>query len=62
MASRAVVGANMPLTGLASVTATKTDFLRVTLTVPEGADNSFQGLNSTISFAFTAIQRAAGNK
>lgn len=62
LASRGVTGSNLTLTGLASLAATKTDFLRVTLTVPSTADNTFQGLNSTMSFSFDAIQRAAGNK
>lgn len=62
LASRGVTGSNLALTGLASVTATKTDYLRVQLTVPAAADNTFQGLNSTMNFSFDAIQRAAGNK
>jgi spore coat-associated protein N len=62
LASRGVTGSNLALTGLASVTATKTDYLRVQLTVPGSADNTFQGLNSTMSFSFDAIQRASGNK
>ncbi|MCB5273927.1 hypothetical protein BJG92_01453 [Arthrobacter sp. SO5] len=62
LASRAVTGNAIALTGLASVTATKADNLRVTLTVPASADNTFQGLNSVMSFAFTAIQRGAANK
>ena len=56
------MGNKLPLSGLTSVTSGKTDFLRVTLTVPETADNSFQGLKSTINFAFDAIQRAAASK
>jgi predicted ribosomally synthesized peptide with SipW-like signal peptide len=60
--SRAVVGTKIPLTGLASVTAAKTDYLRVQLTVPATADNTFQGLNSTINFVFDAAQRTAANK
>lgn len=62
LSSRAVVGASMPLTGLASVAAGKTDNLRITLSVPDSADNTFQGLNSKINFAFTAIQRGAASK
>ncbi|MGO4492555.1 TasA family protein [Arthrobacter sp. 2YAF22_2] len=62
LASRAVTGSSLALTGLASLTATKTDYLRVALTVPQTADNTFQGLNSTMGFSFDAIQRGAGNK
>ncbi|RKR12686.1 TasA family protein [Arthrobacter oryzae] len=60
LVSRAVVGTKMALTGLTSVAPTKTDFLRVTLTVPTSADNTFQGLTSTIGFVFDAVQRAGG--
>lgn len=60
MSSRAVVGANMPMLGLASLTAKQADNLRVTLSVPNGADNTFQGLTSTINFVFDAAQRAGG--
>lgn len=58
---RAVIGANT-LTTLKSLLPGQTDNLRVSLTVPDTADNAFQGKNSTISFAFDAIQRSAGNK
>ena len=60
--SRGVTGSAMPLTGLASVTAAQTDYLRVMMSVPTSADNTFQGLNSTMSFSFDAIQRGAASK
>lgn len=62
LASRAVVGNKIPLAGLASVTASKSDNLRVSLTVPTTADNTFQGLTSTINFVFDAVQRTAAAK
>ena len=62
LSSRAVVGANMPLTGLASLTTGSTDHLRVTLTLPAAAPNTMQGLTSTISYNFVGTQRVAGNK
>ena len=62
LASRGVTGNAMPLSGLTSVTAGQTDFLRVLLTVPSTADNTFQGLTSTMSFSFDAIQRGAASK
>ncbi|SDL76881.1 Camelysin metallo-endopeptidase [Arthrobacter sp. ov407] len=62
LASRAVVGNKVPLSGLASVTASKSDNLRVSLTVPATADNTFQGLTSTINFVFDAAQRTGGAK
>lgn len=62
LASRAVVGSNMTLSNLGSTTHGATDHLRVTLTLPNGADNSFQNQSSTITYAFTGTQRAATNQ
>jgi spore coat-associated protein N len=62
LASRAIVGANLALAGLASVTAGGTDYLRVTATLPASAGNTFQGLNSVVGFTFTATQRTATSK
>lgn len=47
------------LTGLSSLTASGSDHLLVTLSLPTGADNTFQTLTSTLSYAFTGTQRAA---
>lgn len=62
LASRAVIGSNMTLSNLGSTTHGATDHLRVTLTLPNGADNSFQNQSSTITYAFTGTQRAATNQ
>jgi spore coat-associated protein N len=62
LASRAVLGANMPLAGLASLNTGSTDHLRVTLTLPAAAPNTMQGLTSTISYNFVGTQRVAGSK
>ena len=62
LASRAVIGSNVALSNLASLTAGATDHLRATLTFPAAAGNTFQGLTSTITFAFTGTQRAATNQ
>ncbi len=62
VASRAVIGANLPLAGLASPTTGSTDHLRVTLTLPTAAPNTMQGLTSTISYNFVGTQRVAGSK
>ncbi len=59
---RAIIGANTPLTNLASITPGKTDNLRFTATLPVSADNTFQGLSSTANFTFTATQRTASNR
>jgi predicted ribosomally synthesized peptide with SipW-like signal peptide len=53
LASRAVVGTNLALANLGALTAGVTDHLRLTLTLPATADNSFQNQASTIQYTFT---------
>lgn len=53
---------NFALTGLTSTGFGKTDYLRVTLTLPETAGNDFQGLNSNVTFAFNGAVRGVTNK
>ena len=55
-------GQTFALSGLTSTTAGKTDFLRVTLTLPATAGNDFQGKNSSVNFAFNAAIRGATDK
>ncbi len=62
LASRPVIGAGLALSNLTSLTAGTTDHLRVTLTLPSTAGNSFQNKSSAITYAFTATQRAGTNK
>jgi spore coat-associated protein N len=62
LASRAVIGTDLSLTNLTSVAANKTDNLRVTLTLPTGADNAFQAKSSTIDLSFTGTQRSGTDK
>lgn len=62
LASRAVIGSALSLSNLGSTTAGATDNLRMTLTLPSTADNTFQNRASTVAFTFTATQRAATNK
>jgi predicted ribosomally synthesized peptide with SipW-like signal peptide len=62
LTSRAVIGASMPLSGLASLTTGSTDHLRVTLTLPTAAPNTMQGLTSTVTYNFVGTQRVAGSK
>lgn len=57
-----VIQANTPLTGLGSLTAGGVDHLRVTLTLPATADNTFQSKTSALSFTFLGTQRAGTNK
>ncbi|HWB70781.1 MAG TPA: TasA family protein [Egibacteraceae bacterium] len=62
LASRAVIGSNLALSGLSATTAGANDSLRVTLTLPATADNTFQGKTSTVQYTFTGTQRAATSK
>ena len=62
LSSRAVIQTGVTLSNLSSVTAGSTDHLRVTLTFPSGAGNSFQNKSSTIQYTFTGTQRAGTDK
>lgn len=62
LASRPVITAATAMSPLSSLTAGSTDRLRVTLTLPTGATNAFQGITSTIAYTFTATQRAGTNR
>jgi hypothetical protein len=62
LASRPVIGSNMALANLGSLTQGATDKLRFTLTLPSTAPNSLQSQTSVVQYAFTATQRAATNK
>ncbi|HVA31084.1 MAG TPA: TasA family protein [Gaiellaceae bacterium] len=59
VASRAVIGANIAMSNMSSITAGNTDHLRVTLTLPATSSNTLQGQSSTLDYVFTANQRAA---
>jgi hypothetical protein len=50
------------LTGVASLNAGGTDHLVVTLTLPAGADNTFQGKTSALSVSFTGAQKTGTNR
>ncbi|NHC23037.1 hypothetical protein G6553_07620 [Nocardioides sp. IC4_145] len=63
LASRAVVGANLPLDqATATLNDAKVSNLRVTLTFPEAADNNFKSLANSIKLTFDATQRAAESR
>src|SRR5690348_10445545 len=62
LASRPVIGSNLTLANLSSLTAGATDHLRVTLTLPAAAPNTLQGQSSTIQYAFTGTQRAGTSR
>lgn len=61
LASRAVVGTDLSLSNL-TLSAGATNYLRVKVTLPSTAGNTFQNLANTITYSFTANQRAATNK
>ncbi|MCD4524973.1 TasA family protein [Nocardioides sp. cx-173] len=64
VAARPVVGTNLDL-GAATTAlnaAGRAANLRITLSLPTAADNTFQGLSNAITFTFDATQRAAANK
>ena len=58
LATRALIGSAIALSNL-TLTTSSTDHLRVTLTFPSGADNTFQNKSSTVSYTFSGSQRAA---
>jgi len=62
LAQRAVVGQNIGLSALTSTAAGKTDFLRITTTLPTTANDTFQGLSNSVTFAFNGAIRGATNK
>lgn len=62
LSSQPVIGSDMDLAGTEALTAGATSHLRVVLTLPATADNTFQGLSSTIDYSFAGIQRTATNR
>jgi spore coat-associated protein N len=62
LASRAIIGTNLALSNLSALTNGVTDHLRVTLTFPSAAPNSFQNQSSTVQYTFTGTQRAGTDK
>ncbi|MDQ0673898.1 spore coat-associated protein N [Pseudarthrobacter siccitolerans] len=66
--SKTVVVASTPILGTrvltapASLTATKSDRLKITTSLPTSAGEDFQGLTSTVNFKFDATQRTASVK
>ena len=62
LASAPVIGSNLTLSNLSALTAGSTDHLRITLTLPATAGNSFQNLTSVIQYTFTGTQRTATSR
>jgi len=61
LAKRAVVGTalDLPVASTALNSAGRAANLRITMSLPQEADNRFQGLGTTVNFVFDATQRAA---
>jgi spore coat-associated protein N len=57
--SRPAVAAAVPVSPLTSLAAGLVDDLLVKVTLPDTANNDFQGLSSVVSFSFTGTQRGA---
>src|SRR3954468_11749792 len=64
LASRAVIGSSISLSNLTSLITAgpSAEHMRLTLTLPGTAGNTFQGLTSTLTYTFNGTQRAATNK
>jgi hypothetical protein len=61
VAQRAVIGADLDL-GAATTALNASganSYLRVSVSLPAAADNTFQGLSNTLTFTFDGTQRAA---
>ena len=61
LASTPVIGTNLALSNL-TLTAAAVNNLRVTVTLPSAAGNTFQGQTSVINYTFTGTQRTATAK
>lgn len=57
IASRPVIGASLPMNSLV-LTATTHNYLKVRLTLPSAAGNTFKSISSTVNYSFVATQRA----
>ena len=64
LASRPVIGSSISLSNLSDLVTAGSgpDYLRLTLTLPSGAGNTFQNLTSTLTYTFNGTQRSATNK
>jgi spore coat-associated protein N len=52
LASRAIIGTSIALSNVTATAVSTTDHLLLTVTLPVAADDTFQGLSSTLSFSF----------
>jgi hypothetical protein len=56
LAPRRILASSLPLSNLDAVADGGTQHLLISLTLPESAGNEFQGLSSTIEYAFAVLQ------
>lgn len=59
LAASPIIVSGVALTSPSSLAAATQDHLKITTSLPSGANDAFQDLTSTISFAFDATQRAS---
>jgi hypothetical protein len=61
LATQPLIGSSIALSNLSDLTTNGSgpDHLRLTLTLPSAAGNTFEGLSSTITYSFTGTQRTA---
>lgn len=52
LASRAVIGSNITLSNMTATAVSTTDHVLLAVTLPVTADDTFQGLTSTLTFSF----------
>jgi hypothetical protein len=52
LASRAIIGSSIALSNMTATAVSTTDHLLLTVTLPSAADDTFQGLTSTLTFSF----------
>ena len=63
LATRPVIGSNLTLAQVANTMNSAGDaYLRLTLSLPTGAGDSFQGVSNLLTFTFDATQRAGQAK
>lgn len=62
LTTRAVIQSGVTVAGLSVLTSPGTSYLRLKLTLPVTADNTFKSLTSVIDYSFTGTQRTATDR
>lgn len=55
LTTRAIIGSSIALSNMTATAINTTDHLLLTVTLPVSADDTFQGLSSTLSFSFNGV-------